>query len=154
TPPAVVGVMFLGDHTRPGHGGLAVLGFSLAIACAVALARFGEADEEGLTAAQRRRVGQAEGVPSPHTAGEPQAAPPIRFRPSARPSAPHPSEPRRRRYHSWWAPADILMARGPAASPPRTYHGSLPLEASRLAQTKHLFVTGGVASSLGKGLTA
>jgi CTP synthase len=28
------------------------------------------------------------------------------------------------------------------------------LEASRLAQTKHLFVTGGVASSLGKGLTA
>src|SRR5262245_19974214 len=46
------------------------------------------------------------------------------------------------------------MARGPAASPPRTYHGSLPLEASRLAQTRHLFVTGGVASSLGKGLTA
>src|SRR6201982_1771215 len=46
------------------------------------------------------------------------------------------------------------MARGPAASPPRTYHGRLPLEASRLAQTKHLFVTGGVASSLGKGLTA
>jgi CTP synthase len=28
------------------------------------------------------------------------------------------------------------------------------LEATRLAQTKHLFVTGGVASSLGKGLTA
>src|SRR5215813_11354215 len=46
------------------------------------------------------------------------------------------------------------MARGPAASPPRTDHGSLPLEASRLKQTKHLFVTGGVASSLGKGLTA
>src|SRR6516165_3140858 len=46
------------------------------------------------------------------------------------------------------------MARGPAAFPPRTYHGSLPLEASRLVQTKHLFVTGGVASSLGKGLTA
>jgi len=68
-PPAVVGVMFLGDHTRPGLGGLAVLGFSLAIACALALARFGEADEEGLTAAQRQRVGQAEGEPSPHTAG-------------------------------------------------------------------------------------
>src|SRR5215467_2509955 len=46
------------------------------------------------------------------------------------------------------------MARGRAASPPRTDHGSLPLEASRLALTKHLFVTGGVASSLGKGLTA
>src|SRR5579871_6345203 len=46
------------------------------------------------------------------------------------------------------------MARGRVASPPRTNHGSLPLEASRLALTKHLFVTGGVASSLGKGLTA
>src|SRR6266581_7147006 len=46
------------------------------------------------------------------------------------------------------------MARGPAAFPPRTDHGSLPLEASRLTLTKHLFVTGGVASSLGKGLTA
>jgi hypothetical protein len=46
-----------------------VLGFSLAIVCAVALARFGETDEEGLTAAQRRRVRQAaEGEPSPHTA--------------------------------------------------------------------------------------
>ena len=68
TPPAVVGVMFLGDHTRPGLGGLAVLGFSLAIVCAVALARFGETDEEGLTAAQRRRVRQAaESEPTPHT---------------------------------------------------------------------------------------
>src|SRR5215472_8220304 len=46
------------------------------------------------------------------------------------------------------------MARGRVASPPRTNHGSLPLEASRQALTKHLFVTGGVASSLGKGLTA
>jgi drug/metabolite transporter (DMT)-like permease len=67
TPPALVGVMFLGDQTRPGLGGVAVLGFSLAIVCAVALARFGETDEQGLTAAQRR-VGQAaEGEPSPHT---------------------------------------------------------------------------------------
>src|SRR5262245_28388598 len=50
------------------------------------------------------------------------------------------------------------MARGPAGSPLRTDHGSLPLAAvsqsSRPALTKHLFVTGGVASSLGKGLTA
>ena len=66
TPPAVVGVMFLGDQTRPGLGGLAVLGFSLAIVCAVALARFGETDEQGLTAAQKR-VRQAESEPSPHT---------------------------------------------------------------------------------------
>jgi drug/metabolite transporter (DMT)-like permease len=54
TPPAVVGVLFLGDHTRPGLAGVAVLGFALAVVCAVALARFGETDERGLTAAQRR----------------------------------------------------------------------------------------------------
>jgi drug/metabolite transporter (DMT)-like permease len=64
-PPAVVGIMFLDDHTRPGMGGVAVLGFSLAVVCAVALARFGETDEEGLTAAQRR-VMKAER--SPYTA--------------------------------------------------------------------------------------
>jgi len=67
TPPAVVGVMFLGDQTRPGLGGLALLGFSLAIVCAVALARFGETDEQGLTAEQRRVRQAAEGEPSPHT---------------------------------------------------------------------------------------
>ena len=67
TPPAVVGVMFLGDHTRPGLGGIALLGFSLAIVCAVALARFGETDEQGLTAAQRRVRQAADGEPTPHT---------------------------------------------------------------------------------------
>ena len=67
TPPAVVGVMFLGDQTRPGLGGVAVLGFSLAIVCAVALARFGETDEQGLTAAQRRVRQAAESEPTPHT---------------------------------------------------------------------------------------
>ena len=67
-PPAVVGIMFLGDHTRPGLGGVAVFGFSLAIVCAVALARFGETDEQGLTAAQRRVRQAAEADPSPYTA--------------------------------------------------------------------------------------
>ncbi len=67
TPPAVVGVMLLGDQTRPGLGGVAVLGFSLAIVCAVALARFGETDEQGLTAAQRRVRQAADGEPTPHT---------------------------------------------------------------------------------------
>jgi len=67
TPPAVVGVMFLGDQTRPGLGGVAVLGFSLAIVCAVALARFGETDEQGLTAAQRRVRQAADSEPTPHT---------------------------------------------------------------------------------------
>jgi drug/metabolite transporter (DMT)-like permease len=67
-PPAVVGIMFLGDHTRPGLGGVAVFGFSLAVFCAVALARFGETDEQGLTAAQRRVRQAAEADPSPYTA--------------------------------------------------------------------------------------
>jgi drug/metabolite transporter (DMT)-like permease len=57
-PPAVVGVIFLGDTTRQGLAGLAVLGFVLAVACAVALARFGEAADETAAAeraAQARR---------------------------------------------------------------------------------------------------
>jgi len=45
-PPAVVGVMFLGDTTRRGLTGLGVSGFVLAVASAVALARFGEASEQ------------------------------------------------------------------------------------------------------------
>jgi drug/metabolite transporter (DMT)-like permease len=45
-PPAVVGVVFLGDTTRHGLAGLAVAGFVLAVACALALARFGEAGEQ------------------------------------------------------------------------------------------------------------
>lgn len=44
-PPAVIGVIFLGDQTRHGLAGLAWLGFSLAVACAVLLARFGEAHQ-------------------------------------------------------------------------------------------------------------
>jgi drug/metabolite transporter (DMT)-like permease len=46
-PPAIVGVLFLGDTTRRGLAGVAVLGFVLAVVCAVALARFGEAGEGG-----------------------------------------------------------------------------------------------------------
>jgi drug/metabolite transporter (DMT)-like permease len=46
TPPAVVGVIFLGDSTRRGLTGVAMLGFILAVVCAVALARFGEASEQ------------------------------------------------------------------------------------------------------------
>jgi drug/metabolite transporter (DMT)-like permease len=45
-PPAAVGVLFLGDRTRPGMAGLAITGFALAVCCAVALARFGEADHD------------------------------------------------------------------------------------------------------------
>jgi drug/metabolite transporter (DMT)-like permease len=46
TPPAVVGVLFLGDSTRHGLAGVAVAGFILAVVCAVALARFGEAGQQ------------------------------------------------------------------------------------------------------------
>jgi drug/metabolite transporter (DMT)-like permease len=46
TPPAIVGVLFLGDTTRHGLAALAALGFGLAVVCAVALARFGEATDE------------------------------------------------------------------------------------------------------------
>jgi drug/metabolite transporter (DMT)-like permease len=45
-PPAVIGVIFLGDSTRHGLTAVAALGFVLAVVCAVALARFGEAGEE------------------------------------------------------------------------------------------------------------
>ena len=43
-PPAVIGVVFLGDRTRPGLEPAAITGFLLAVASAVMLARFGEAD--------------------------------------------------------------------------------------------------------------
>lgn len=46
TPPAVVGVLLLGDSTRHGLEMVAALGFVLAVFCAVALARFGEASEQ------------------------------------------------------------------------------------------------------------
>ena len=69
-PPAAVGVVFLGDRTRPGLGGVAIAGFVLAVCSAVALARFGEADEDGRLrgrggepvaqlAGQGRRVGKS-----------------------------------------------------------------------------------------------
>jgi drug/metabolite transporter (DMT)-like permease len=60
-PPAVVGVLFLGDSTRHGLTAVAALGFALAVACALALARFGEAHEE-----DRRHSA----VPEPAQAGQ------------------------------------------------------------------------------------
>jgi drug/metabolite transporter (DMT)-like permease len=56
-PPAVVGVLLLGDSTRHGMEGIAALGFVLAVFCAVALARFGEASES--KAAQQAEQEQA-----------------------------------------------------------------------------------------------
>ena len=71
TPPAVVGVMFLGDHTRPGLGGVAVLGFGLAIFCAVALARFGSTEEGRQAAGQAQRVQLRAGQPARAPACDP-----------------------------------------------------------------------------------
>lgn len=44
-PPALIGVMFLGDKTRPGLEPAAAAGFVLAVVSAVTLARYGEADQ-------------------------------------------------------------------------------------------------------------
>lgn len=43
-PPALIGVLFLGDKTRPGLEPAAIAGFVLAVVSAVMLARFGEAE--------------------------------------------------------------------------------------------------------------
>jgi drug/metabolite transporter (DMT)-like permease len=61
-PPAVVGLAVLGDVTRPGLAAVGALGFALAVACAVALARFGEGGAED---PQPRRI------PGPAGLGEP-----------------------------------------------------------------------------------
>ncbi|RKT12171.1 hypothetical protein BX285_6137 [Streptomyces sp. 1114.5] len=48
--PAVVGVLVLGDHTRHDLAPLAVLGFVAAVAGALTLARFGDAEQPAVTA--------------------------------------------------------------------------------------------------------
>jgi drug/metabolite transporter (DMT)-like permease len=67
-PPAIVGLMFLGDHTRRGLTGVAVLGFILAVLCALALARFGQTDEQDAAARPGRRMQATDGEPSPSSA--------------------------------------------------------------------------------------
>jgi drug/metabolite transporter (DMT)-like permease len=44
-PPAIIGVIFLGDKTRPGLAPAAAVGFAIAVLSAVMLARFGEAEQ-------------------------------------------------------------------------------------------------------------
>ena len=63
-PPAIVGIMLLGDHTRPGLAGVAVLGFILAVVCAVALARFGQTDEHEQAEARDQPRQCPDGEPS------------------------------------------------------------------------------------------
>ena len=70
TPPAVVGVLFLGDTTRRGLTGVAVAGFALAVVCAVQLARFGETAEEkaGQQNLAKRRAGRVQRHVGPYAA--------------------------------------------------------------------------------------
>ncbi len=65
-PPALIGVLFLGDHTRAGMTGMAAAAFFLAVACAVLLARFGEAGEPS-DVAEQDRLRSADGAPSTST---------------------------------------------------------------------------------------
>jgi len=67
-PPAIVGILLLGDHTRPGLTGVAVLGFILAVVCAVALARFGQTDEHEQADARDQPRQCPDGEPSTSSA--------------------------------------------------------------------------------------
>jgi drug/metabolite transporter (DMT)-like permease len=64
-PPAIVGVVFLGDTTRHGLTGVAASGFVLAVASAVALARFGEAGEEAAPEPPGRSAGDRSRATTP-----------------------------------------------------------------------------------------
>jgi drug/metabolite transporter (DMT)-like permease len=68
TPPAIVGVIFLGDTTRHGLTGVAALGFGLAVVCALALARFGEATDSQQAESAAAELRPAERDPSTSTA--------------------------------------------------------------------------------------
>ena len=70
-PPAVIGVVFLGDMTRPGLKPAAVAGFLLAVASAVMLARFGEAEQapSGTVSPPGSPAHAAQGGQGPLTAG-------------------------------------------------------------------------------------
>ncbi|HWD83370.1 MAG TPA: hypothetical protein VG497_30930 [Kribbella sp.] len=50
--PTLVGLLLLGDRARPGYAVVAVCGFVLAIAAALALARFGEPGQATVSAAE------------------------------------------------------------------------------------------------------
>ncbi len=64
-PPAVIGVMFLGDMTRPGLEPAAIAGFLLAVASAVMLARFGEAEHAARGAPEHAPASATAGATPP-----------------------------------------------------------------------------------------
>ena len=67
-PPALIGVIFLGDTTRHGLAPVAVIGFVIAVASALALARFGEAGQDPSGRPVGDGTGQPSGHPGPHAA--------------------------------------------------------------------------------------
>lgn len=76
--PALVGVIALGDRTRDGWAPVAVAGFALAIAGALALARFGEVAPASAAAGAAEQAGTgeqtgagAEAEPQPHAVRRP-----------------------------------------------------------------------------------
>ncbi|MFI5793414.1 hypothetical protein [Streptomyces sp. NPDC051677] len=71
--PALVGVVWLGDRTREGLGWLAVLGFAVAVAGALALARFGEAPGSTPETQEPASAPEAQKPDSTPKAQEPQS---------------------------------------------------------------------------------
>jgi drug/metabolite transporter (DMT)-like permease len=61
-PPALIGVIFLGDTTRHGLAPVAIIGFAVAVLSALALARFGEAGQ----GSPGHPVGDGPGHPTGH----------------------------------------------------------------------------------------
>jgi len=80
-PPAVIGVIFLGDTTRPGLAPVAVIGFVIAVASAVMLAQFGEAGQNS--------AARPPGDPPSHVPSHPPTRP--AERPAGHPTS-HPEQ--------------------------------------------------------------
>ena len=70
-PPAVIGVLLLGDTTIPGLTGLAIAGFVVALIAAIALARFGQA---GVQPTAERTAADQVGYQAPRRSPQPAAA--------------------------------------------------------------------------------
>jgi drug/metabolite transporter (DMT)-like permease len=70
-PPAAIGVLFLGDTTRPGLAPVAVLGFVVAVASALLLAHFGEG--EGRHEHQPKHAGGRDGGTAKAVSAVPRA---------------------------------------------------------------------------------
>ncbi|GEB56399.1 hypothetical protein GCM10017674_56430 [Streptomyces gardneri] len=74
--PAVVGVVWLGDSTREGLGWLAILGFAVAVAGSLTLARFGEPPApEGSTGPAEALEADAGQAQAPGPASAPKRGP-------------------------------------------------------------------------------